>query len=168
MTGGGSGTSGGSIGVGPVPHNGPMFPDDAYLSKLGRVSYAVALVESTVLADLARLPGLPPALTNRKLAGRTVEAIARALTDPANLAKVTDPTTRAHLDTAGEELTTAARLRHALTHARAADPDEQPRLHRRPDHDTGGTDITTAWLDRAQADLDDALRRLGRVRPALA
>jgi hypothetical protein len=143
-----------------------MFPDDTYLSKLGRVSYSLALLESTVLAELAQLHGLPPALAARKLTGRTVDAIARALTDPSNLAKVTDPTTRARLDEAGEELAAAARLRHAVTHARAAGPDEEPRLHRRPDHDTGGTDITSAWLDRAQADLDDALRRIGGARPA--
>lgn len=58
----------------------------------------------------------------------------------------------------------AARAGHAVTRARAADPDEQPRLHRRPDHTTAGTDITTTWLDHAQAELDDALRRLGEAR----
>jgi hypothetical protein len=65
----------------------------------------------------------------------------------------------------GEELAAATRLRHAITHARAAHPDEEPRLHRCPDRDTRGTDITIAWLDRAQAHLDDALRRLGATRP---
>ncbi|MFF7250630.1 hypothetical protein ACFZBU_42980 [Embleya sp. NPDC008237] len=143
-----------------------MFPDDTYLSKLGRLTYSLALLESTALAHLAQLPGLPPALTARKLTGRTLEAIARTVTDPANLTKVTDPATRTYLDAAGEELAAAARTSHALTHARAADPGEQPRLHRRPDHTTAGTDITTTWLDHAQAELDDALRRLGEVRSA--
>ncbi|MFI1584674.1 hypothetical protein [Embleya sp. NPDC020630] len=145
-----------------------MFPDDTYLSKLGRLTYSLALMESTVLAHLTQLPGLPPALTARKLTGKTLDAIARALTDPTNLAKVTEPATRAYLDTAGEELTTAARAGHAITHARAAHPDEQPRLHRRPDHTTAGTDITTTWLDHTQTDLDDALRRLGDTPRAAA
>ncbi|MFI6986449.1 hypothetical protein ACIBSV_48975 [Embleya sp. NPDC050154] len=145
-----------------------MFPDDTYLSKLGRLTYSLALVESTVLAHLAHLPGLPPALTARKLTGRTLEAIARALSDPANLAKVTEPATRTYLDAAGEELAAAARASHAVARARAAEHDEAPRLHRRPDHTTAGTDITTTWLDHAQAELDDALRRLGEVRRTAA
>ncbi|WP_268812624.1 hypothetical protein [Embleya scabrispora] len=40
-----------------------MFPDDTCLSKLGRLTYSLALMESTALAHLAQLPGLPPALT---------------------------------------------------------------------------------------------------------
>ncbi|MFI6979215.1 hypothetical protein ACIBSV_11585 [Embleya sp. NPDC050154] len=145
-----------------------MFPDDTYLSKLGRLTYSLALLESTALAHLTQLAGLPPALTARKLTGKTLEAIARALTDPANLAKVTDPSTRTYLDAAGEELAAAARAGHAITHARAAEPGEEPRLHRRPDHSTAGTDITTTWLDHAQAELDDGLRRLGEARRTAA
>jgi len=134
-----------------------MLPDDTYLSKLGRVIYTLTLLEDAALAGLDTLPGLPPALSARRLAGRSIDAVARALTDPAHRAKVVDPTTGQHLDATAEELAAAARVRHAISHARAAHPDEEPRLHRRPDHDT---DITTTWLDRAQADLDDALRRL--------
>ncbi|MGW9211343.1 hypothetical protein ACWGR4_30755 [Embleya sp. NPDC055664] len=117
---------------------------------------------------MAKLPGLPPALTARKLTGRTLEAIARALTDPTNLAKVTEPANRAYLDAAGEELATAARAGHAVARARAADPDEDPRLHRRPDHTTAGTDFTTTWLDHTQSDLNDALRRIGDTPRAAA
>ncbi|MFE2869865.1 hypothetical protein [Embleya sp. NPDC059259] len=145
-----------------------MFPDDTYLSKLGRLTYSLTLLESTALAHLAQLTGLPTVLTARKLTGRTLEAIAHAVTDPANLAKVTDPATRAYVDAAGGERAAAARAGHGVTHARAADPGEEPRLHRRPDRSTAGTDITTAWPDHAQADLDDALCRLGEARRTAA
>lgn len=145
-----------------------MFPDDAYLSKLGRLTYSLALLESTVLAHLDRLPGLPPALTPRKLAGKTLEAIARAVTDPAHLAKVTDATTRAHLDAAGEELAAAARAARAVARARPGRLDEPPRLHRDPDHPGADTDITTTWLDHTQDRLDDALRRLGAAQRTAA
>ncbi|MFF7249238.1 hypothetical protein ACFZBU_35635 [Embleya sp. NPDC008237] len=83
--------------------------------------------------------------------------------------KVTEPDTRTYLDAAGEEIAGAARTIHAVTRARAADPGEEPRPHRRPGHTTtAGADIATARLDRAQAELDDALRRLGDTRGTAA
>ncbi|WP_331766113.1 hypothetical protein [Embleya sp. NBC_00896] len=145
-----------------------MTPDDEYLLRLGRVTYSLTRLDTAVRDALAQLPGLPPALAVRKLAPKTTEATAHALTNPANTAKVADPATRAWLHAAGEELAAAARLRHAITAARSAADDEEPRLHRRAGEHGDGVDITTAWLERAQADLDDALRQVLRPRPAAA
>jgi hypothetical protein len=145
-----------------------MLPDEDYLLSLGRLSYSLARLESVSLDELAQLPGLPPALAPRKLAGKSVEAIARALADPANTGKVADSTTRDRLRATGEELATAARLRHAIIHARAAHEGEEIRLHRRSGDQANAADITTAWLERAQADVDDALRQILRTRSAAA
>ncbi|MGW1995762.1 hypothetical protein [Embleya sp. NPDC001921] len=145
-----------------------MIPDDEYLLKLGRVTYSLALLESVVLGELAQLPGLPPALVARKLAGKSIEAIARALTDSANTGKVADASTRAWLQVAGGELAAAGRIHHALKHARAAEEGEVAQLHRRTGEAGDAVDITAAWLQRAQADLDDALRQVSGARAKAA
>ncbi|MEU0935447.1 hypothetical protein [Embleya sp. NPDC005971] len=145
-----------------------MIPDDEYLLKLGRVTYGLALLESVILAELDQLPGLPPALATRKLAGKSIEAIARALTDSANTDKVADATTRAWLQVAGGELAAAGRIHHAIKHARAAEEGEQLHLHRRSGELGDAVDITTAWLQRAQSDLDDALRQVSEGRAKAA
>ena len=145
-----------------------MLPDDEYLLRLGRVTYTLTRLETTTLRALGQLPGLPPALQAHKLSGKTLDAIARAMADPANTDKIADPTTRALLASAAEDLAAAARTRRAITHARAAHDDEEQRLHRRQGTHADAVDITTAWLDRAQAELDDAARRIPHARPAEA
>ncbi|WP_424637504.1 hypothetical protein [Embleya sp. AB8] len=145
-----------------------MLPDDEYLLQLGRVTYALSLLESVVRAELRQLPGLPAALAERKLAGKSIEALARAMTDPTNTGRVADPTTRDWLLGAGAELAAAARLHHAITHARAAGPGEEPRLHRRPDEQRDAVDITSTWLERARTDLDEALHQIPRLRTRAA
>lgn len=145
-----------------------MLPDDEYLLRLGRLTYTLTRLETATLRALGQLSGLPPALQTHKLSGKSLDAIARAMADPANTDKVADPTTRTLLASVAEDLAAAARTRRAITHARAAHDHEEQRLHRRRDAHADAVDITTAWLDRAQAELDDAARRMPPTRPAEA
>jgi hypothetical protein len=97
---------------------------------LGRLCYAVAYLEWTILGYLSRFPRLPAELQVEQLAGETTGRIGRRLTDPSLLANVSDPQVRAWPKAGGDHLIAAATLRNSVLHARPATIDGQPRLYR--------------------------------------
>jgi hypothetical protein len=138
-----------------------MYPDDEYLTKIGRLAYLVSYVEWAVLGDLPRL-SLPDPLNARALMDGTTGTIAGRI--ERSLPLVTDPAVAAWLAEAVKTLREVSRIRNDMLHARPATIDGEPRLLRyRADPHYSFT-VTDQWLEDAEAQVGVALRRLNSLR----
>src|SRR5262245_24294611 len=94
------------------------LPEDAYLTRLGRIVYLVSSIEGLLLFDLSRLAGsVPPELLVSRLASMTTRQIGDELTKYA--AHCSDDVAP-YVKKGGEALTEIAPPRNDVLHARAA------------------------------------------------
>jgi hypothetical protein len=131
----------------------PAYPDDPYLTQIGRLAYAVSGLEWSVLGDLPRHAAvLPPALNVGALAGQTTGRIARAIQQ--HLHDVQDQDVQAWLKESASALLVVSDIRNHVLHARPATLDGQQRLYRwRQGRDS--FPITDQWLEE-ETDLIEA------------
>jgi len=142
------------------------YPDDDYLTEIGRMVYALAYLEWLALGDLGHLPGLPPELTVEKLAGQPTGEIAKALR--ANVAEIADPATQAYLQGLAEALGVLAPRRNGVAHARPATIDDEQRLNRwaKRSGRLEAYPITGELLADLIDDIEAAVTETGKLRPA--
>lgn len=136
------------------------YPDDTYLTLLGKAAYAVSYLEWTALGDLSGLPGLPSELSLAKLAGKTTRQIADTFDRHAT--KVGDPASRHFVQAAATELRGISARRNDILHARPATIGGEQRLYRWMPNKAEVIDLD---MLRDFIDLvDGALARLGQMR----
>lgn len=133
-----------------------MWPDDPYLVKLGKVSYAASYLEALILNDLGRFPDDLPAdlLDAEALSVLSNKVLAEKLRG----AVVADQSIARWLTVAADELDKARAVRNDVLHARpVTDSEARQRLMRWQDP------TRTGWLPAGNNMLsdeviDDALR----------
>jgi len=141
------------------------FPDDSYVTLIGRVAYAISYVEWLLLGDLSRLPDLPEQLTVGSLAGKPTGRIASEV--DAHLPAVPDPEVRRFLSVSAQALHDLAPLRNHILHARPATIDGAQRLNRwrlLPDGSGEAFQIDEAFLQSVLDRADEAITDIYRVR----
>ncbi|MFA4051890.1 hypothetical protein [Mycobacteroides chelonae] len=144
------------------------LPEDDYLVLVGQVAYMVGSLEWTVLGDVPRWSQhLPADLTAGALAGEPTGVIGRKLRSAAD--KIAHDQVRNYIETAGQILGDAAKLRNDVLHARAATSEDGfQRLYRWKEKPQCAFFITTEWLERAIDQLSEASASLGVARVAAA
>lgn len=147
------------------------LPETDYLARIGEVAYTVSSMEWTLLGDLHRLADqLLEGLTPDSLEPLTTGQIARRVRSAAE--RLEDSGVKDYLSAVAEALSTAARLRNDLLHARpATHPEQDQRLYRAEvvDKRTAGVRfyIDDTWFDDAIGELNRGLSVVNDVRPAL-
>jgi hypothetical protein len=141
------------------------YPDDAYISLVGRLAYAVTYLEGLVVNDLYRLRHhLPAELTLEKLAGEPTGVIGKLVTRHAQ--EASHPVVVAWLDAAGPILSKAAKIRNPVLHARpATTPDNKQQLFRW--HPREQFPITAERLRQGIAEIERVIHELSDYRPPL-
>lgn len=148
------------------------LPDQDYLARIGEVAYTVSYMEWTLLGDLYRLADqLPEGLTLASLEPLTTGQIATRARSAAE--GVEDGQVKDYLSAVAAALSTAARLRNDVLHARpATHPRQGQRLIRAEvaGRQTTGTRfwIDDEWFDSTVIELDEQLSAVSRTRPPFA
>lgn len=141
----------------------PSYPDDAYLTDLGRFLYAVATLEWYLLGDMPR-SGESEELAAR--AGDPTGVLAMRLRELAE--RYDDPEWAAYFRTGARLLGEVSGVRNAIVHARPATIDGEQRLHRwSPTREPAFT-ISADHLAASIAAVEEAIRELLAIRPDLS
>ncbi|MFH8374721.1 hypothetical protein ACH4A7_14470 [Streptomyces cyaneofuscatus] len=143
-----------------------MLAEDSYFIRIGRLSYLVTYLEWAVLGDLPHIPGLPPELDVRKLAGMTTGRLGQTLQSKKILQQVSDADTQDWLRRSGELLEITARDRNSVLQARPATVDGKQMLYRWHPEGNQVFAVDEAWLEAAEQGIRDAIRELSERRVA--